>query len=159
MEINNILDRAKALGYPPLLKREIEFVEKMLDIHFEEDFYKIAEVCDYEYLLSSGYEFFNFSDEGDISVISTTLNYKCSNLLLEKYAVLATIDDICAILIKSATKEYPYNEIYLCTIYDLSNLFESKDLEEDPLIFPNFKSFFSHLLLKEEESIMLAKKE
>lgn len=148
MLTSNEIMRIKEFKYPPLLIEEISKVEKALKIKFGEDFYEIANICDYEYLLAAGYEFYNMDGNGVYSVIRETLKLRRSCGLPLNYIVLAIQDDVTVILLESAQQEH--NKIILCTIHDMLKLGAQQSMEETPLIFPTFTDFFSYLLDEEE---------
>lgn len=148
-KISKIVNQSKELKYAVLSKQDINLVEKELEVGFSDAFKELNGKLRYDYFLA--FEFLNFQTKTPHSVIeeTTKLREKCG--LPDYYIILATQDDVTAVLLESKSADYPENRVIFCTLYDLQNLCENKTMEENPRIFATFTDFFSYLLDEEEK--------
>lgn len=132
-------------GNHPIRNEEIQRVEKNLDVALPQDFIDLNKISSYE--CSNLVGFFNFGDEGPDSVIAATLGLRESYSDCTKYLALY-LDDAGIILMNI---EDMNASVIWCSIYDLDNLFNQKEMCYKYRLFNSFADFFAYLLDEEEK--------
>lgn len=149
----NVIHRARKFGFPHISKKNIKDVENNLNFRFSKDFLYISSESDYEYFLSSGYEFYSFEGVGGYTVVGETIKLREKCGLPSEFAVLCIVDDVSVILLKTENKGS--NEVILCSMSDFFNICKKNHMTESPTIFSSFMDFFEFLVEKEEKNTKL----